>query len=399
METLLSVTLGGLGVCLGWIFASKAKQKETDKLRLEYLKVAEEKAFLEAQLLQEKEKSALEWSCLSQQLLKENTKEFSEVSQEKIDTLLAPLKQKIDLFYTNLQEIAKAGTAERLTLKHTIEKVAQTNQTLAQEASHLARVLKGDVKRQGCWGELILQKVLETSGLRENEEYVLQGGGFSLQDSEGKRLMPDVIVQFPGSKKVIIDAKMSYRHYDDYIHAQEEGEKAQSLKKLILSMKEHVRGLSEKSYHSVFGGDTPAFVLLFVPIEAIFALVMEEEPSLFEEAWQRSIILVSPSNLLAILRTVESVWKIEQQNRNTQKIAEEGAALYDKFVDFLRDMEGVGKSLHSSLEYFDKAMQKLSLGRGNLIKKTEDLKKLGLKTKKQIPSHYIEEKIEDDVMV
>jgi DNA recombination protein RmuC len=332
-------------------------------------------------------------------MLKENTKEFSEVSQEKIDMLLAPLKQKIDIFSASLQEIAKAGTAERLTLKHTIQRVAETNQALAQEAGHLARVLKGDVKRQGCWGELILQKVLETSGLRENQEYVLQGGSFSLQDGEGKRLMPDVIVNLPDSKKVVIDAKMSYRHYDDYIHAKEDMEKEHSLKKLVASMKEHIRSLSEKSYHSVLGTDTPSFVMLFVPIEAIFALVMEMEPTLFEDAWQRSIILVSPSNLLAILRTVESVWKIEQQNRNTQKIAEEGAALYDKFVDFLRDMEAVGKSLNSSLEHFDKAMQKLSLGRGNLVKKTEELRRLGLKTKKQIASQYLEEKIEEDVPV
>jgi DNA recombination protein RmuC len=192
---------------------------------------------------------------------------------------------------------------------------------------------------------------------------------------------------------------MSYRHYDDYIHAKEDMEKEHSLKKLVASMKEHIRSLSEKSYHSVLGTDTPSFVMLFVPIEAIFALVMEMEPTLFEDAWQRSIILVSPSNLLAILRTVESVWKIEQQNRNTQKIAEEGAALYDKFVDFLRDMEAVGKSLNSSLEHFDKAMQKLSLGRGNLVKKTEELRRLGLKTKKQIASQYLEEKIEEDVPI
>jgi DNA recombination protein RmuC len=399
MDFLLGFTIGGLGLCLGWIIGSRGKQKEIDVLYKEHLKVAEEKSFLEAQLLQEKEKGILEWSCLSQKMLKENTKEFSEVSQEKIDTLLAPLKQKIDIFSASLQEIAKAGTAERLTLKHTIQRVAETNQALAQEAGHLARVLKGDVKRQGCWGELILQKVLETSGLRENQEYVLQGGSFSLQDGEGKRLMPDVIVNLPDSKKVVIDAKMSYRHYDDYIHAKEDMEKEHSLKKLVASMKEHIRSLSEKSYHSVLGTDTPSFVMLFVPIEAIFALVMEMEPTLFEDAWQRSIILVSPSNLLAILRTVESVWKIEQQNRNTQKIAEEGAALYDKFVDFLRDMEAVGKSLNSSLEHFDKAMQKLSLGRGNLVKKTEELRRLGLKTKKQIASQYLEEKIEEDVPV
>lgn len=230
-------------------------------------------------------------------------------------------------------------------------------------------------------------------------EYTLQGAGLQLSDENGKRLLPDVVVHLPDSRQIIIDSKMSYVHYDDYVNHTQDEAKEESLRKLVLSLKEHVRGLSEKNYSFAKKLDNPDFVLLFVPIEAIFALIMEKEPALLEEAWKRSIIIASPANILAILRTVESVWKSEHQNRNTQKIAEDAASLYDKFVDLLKDLEGVGKHLQQAEESFDKAMGKLSSGRGNLVKKTEDLRKLGLKTKKQIPMQYLEEEEESSTVV
>ncbi len=382
-----------LGACVGWLLGRRASSKEALGVQMALTKALEEKAYLQAQLNYEKEKSILEFENLSNKLLKENAKEFASSSQLKIEELLSPLKQKIEIFQSSLQEISKAGTAERLTLKNNIEAITNSNKTLAQETHLLARALKGDVKKQGTWGELVLQKILEASGLRENKEYTLQGSGLGLQDSEGRRMQPDVIIHFPDTKRVIVDSKMSYTHYDDFFNGTNELEKEDSLKKLILSMKEHVRGLSEKNYQFAGGLDTPNFVLLFVPIEAIFSLVMEKEPALFEEAWKKSIIIVSPSNLLAVLRTVESVWKVEHQNRNTQKIAEEAASLYDKFVDFIKDMENIDRSLKNTTDHFEKAMAKLSVGRGNLVKKTEDLKRLGLKTKKNIPAEYLEEEL------
>lgn len=393
MESLFFLGQIGLGLCIGWLLGKRASSKEVETLRNVLAKANEEKAYLQAQVNYEKEKSFLEFTCLSNKLLKENSKEFAESSQLKIEELLSPLKQKIEVFQSNLQEIAKTGTAERLTLKNNIEAITNSNKTLAQETHRLARALKGDVKKQGTWGELVLQKILEASGLRENKEYTLQGCGLGLQDAEGKRMQPDVIIHFPDTKRVIVDSKMSYTHYDDFHNGTNEIEKEESLKKLILSMKEHIKGLSEKNYQFAGGLDSPNFVLLFVPIEAIFSLVMEAEPTLFEDAWKKSIIIVSPSNLLAVLRTVESVWKVEHQNRNTQKIADEAASLYDKFVDFIKDMENIDRSLKSTTDHFEKAMAKLSQGRGNLVKKTDDLKKLGLKTKKQIPSEYLEEEI------
>lgn len=387
-----------LGICLGWIIGKVGFSKKEEIYRQAVNKLSEEKIFLQAELKLAQEKGALELECLSNRLLKETSKEFAETSQLKLQEILSPLKQKIESFQVNLQEVSKAGMAERLTLKNNIEAITHSNRALAQETNRLALVLKGDVKKQGIWGELILQKILEASGLRENEEYILQGSGLGLQNVDGKRMQPDVIVNFPGAKHVIIDSKMSYAHYDDYFNRTTEEEKEESLKKLVASMKEHIKGLSEKSYHFVSGLNNPNFVLLFVPIESIFSLVMEREPALFEEAWKKSIVIVSPANLLAVLKTVESLWKIEHQNRNTQKIAEEAASLYDKFVDFLKDMENIGKSLKGAGEHFDKSMAKLSSGRGNLIKKTEDLKKLGLKTKKQVPSEYLEEVLEDPVL-
>lgn len=406
------------GLCLGSFFyakiagrrladlrASLEKQEEKiDKLQIELRDALEEKSFLSAQLQSEKEKQShfdetkkqfvLEFENISNKILKANSQEFAISSQEKINNLLSPLQQKMETFQTSVQEIYKTGNMERLTLKNTIETIADTHKNLAEETGRLARALKGDVKKQGCWGELVLQKVLESSGLRENEEYVLQGIGLELQTEAGRRLQPDVVVNLPDKKRVVIDSKMSYLHYDNYFNSVTDLEKEESLKKLIASVREHIRGLSEKNYHFVQTLDSPEFVLMFVPIEAIFSLVVEAEPALFEEAWKKSIILVSPANLLAVLRTIESIWKVERQNRNTQKIAEEAASLYDKFVDFLRDLEGVEKSLKNTHEHFDKAMGKLSLGRGNLIKKTEDLKRLGLKTKKQIPVEYLEEVVE-----
>jgi len=396
------------GACIGWfsrgrqVIAEKAIASEREKAFLtventlhitqqRLLEVSQEKAALDARASLEKEKMVLAFESLSHKLLQENSEEFSKQSKQQIESVLSPLKQKIDLFQMQVAEIAKAGTVERLSLKNTIGHIAETSKDLAEETKRLKQALKGDIKKQGAWGELVLQRVLEASGLRKEEEYIIQATGLSLSNEQGGRMQPDVIIQLPHTRHVIIDAKMPYTHYDAYYQAETEEAKADSVKKLILAVREHIRGLSEKHYSLLQELQTPHFVLLFVPIEAIFSLVLEADPHLFEEAWKRSVILVSPANLLAILRTIESLWKIEKQSVNTQKIAEEGAALYDKFVDFLKDLENVGKNLQTTQEHLDKAVSKLSTGRGNLIKKVENLRLLGLKTKKQISSENLED--------
>jgi DNA recombination protein RmuC len=338
--------------------------------------------------IQEKFKS--EFENISNKIYKEKSSEFTQNSKEKINELLSPLKTKIESFQASVNEIYKTGTAERLLLKTRIETIADNSKTLAEETNRLTRALQGDVKKQGTWGELILQKVLEASGLREDEEYVLQGKGQELKNSEGERIQPDVILKLPDNKHIIIDSKMSYPHYEEHFNAQDEDEKDESLKKLVRSIEEHVKDLSEKKYQFADGLESPDFVLMFVPIEAIFLLVIEAKPSLFEDAWKKKVVIVSPANLFAILRTIGSIWNIEKQNRNTQKIAECGAALYDKFVEFLKDLDSLGNHLEKTSKFYQDAMKKLSTGNGNLIRKTEELKKLGLKTKKSIPQEFVE---------
>ena len=396
-QVLLVLLGGGIGWFLSQNRLKKVEQEKMDlhaeNVALKMLAAEREKSFMDLH-----EKCKLEFENLSSRILKENSKEFAMTSQLKIEELVSPLKQKIDLFQTNIHEISKTGTAERLELKYKMETMAGFSKALAEETHRLSRVLKGDVKKQGTWGELVLQRVLESSGLRENIEYTLQGTGLSLNDSEGRRMQPDVLVNLPDAKKIIIDSKMSYTHYDDYFNGSTEEAKAESLRKLVISLKDHVKDLSEKKYQFAKNLENPDFVLLFVPVEAIFSLVIEAEPTLFEEAWKKSIIIVSPANVLAILRTIESIWKIERQNRNTQKIAEEASSLYDKFVDLLKDLETAGKHLKGAGDLFDKAMGKISSGRGNLIKKTEDLKRLGLKTKKQIPAEFLLEEEEEAIL-
>ena len=239
-----------LGGVLGWVFC-KLKVKESSSLPLQEL--LRENGRLQA-LLEHREKDAKElqetlqkeFYYLSQKILKENTREFAESSQIKMEEILSPLKQKMELFQANLQEVCKTGTAERLTLKYKMETMVDCSKMLAEETHRLTRVLKGDVKKQGTWGELILQRVLESSGLRENVEYTLQGAGLQLSDENGKRLLPDVVVHLPDSRQIIIDSKMSYVHYDDYVNHTQDEAKEESLRKLVLSLKEHVRGLSEK---------------------------------------------------------------------------------------------------------------------------------------------------------
>jgi DNA recombination protein RmuC len=389
-----------LGAALGWFVSKYFANGASAALQLEQRELLKENGRLQAisehrerDLLDLQKKFQTEFENVSTKIFKENVREFSESSKSRIEEILSPLKQKMDTFQANLQEVSKVGTAERLTLKCKIDMMADCSKILAEETSRLTKTLKGDVKKQGTWGELILQKVLESSGLRENIEYTLQGTGLGLSNDEGRRMQPDVIINLPDDKKIIVDSKMSYLHYDEYLNKTSESEKKECLKKLTLSLKDHVRDLSEKNYSSSKKLDNPDFVLLFVPIEAIFSLVIEKEPSLFEEAWKKSIIIVSPTNILAILRTIESIWKTERQNKNTLKIAEDAASLYDKFVDFLKDLENTQKYMQNANEHFEKAFSKLSSGRGNLIKRTEDLKKLGLKTKKQIPDTYLEDEL------
>ncbi len=336
-----------------------------------------------------------EFKLLTTELLKSNSKEFAESSKEKIEQLLSPFKTKIENFERSIQISQNAATQERSSLNANIKSIVESNTNLANKADQLNKALKGDIQRQGAWGELVLETVLKSSGLRKGFEYIIHGEGLDLQNAEGQRQQPDIIINLPDDKHLIIDSKSSFPHYHDYLSAETETEKTDSLKKLIASIQSHVKALSEKKYHFSEALNTPDLTLMFIPIEAMFSLVVEAQKNIFEDAWKKSIIIVSPANLLAILRTVESIWKVERQNRNAQEIANEGGRLHDKFVDLLSNLEDLKTSLNKAMKNHDDAMRKLQ-GDGNIIKKVQRLKELGLKTKKSIPAKYLQNQEEAD---
>ena len=267
---------------------------------------------------------------------------------------------------------------------------------MTETTSNLTMALRGDVKAQGNWGQEVLARILEASGLREGEEYIAQGKGLDLVDSEDKRAQPDVIVNLPDNKHIIVDSKVSLTYYDQLIVEQDQDKKKSLLNELVSSIYKHVDGLSGKKYQHLDELLTPDFVLMFVPIEGAFSIALQADKELHSYAWNKSVVIVSPTTLMATLRTVSSIWKIERQSRNAQVIATESGLLYDKFVGFISDMQEIGDKLKGTQQAYDGAMNKLSNGRGNLIGKVEKLKELGAKTFKNLPAALLTEGEENE---
>ncbi|MFM9052747.1 MAG: DNA recombination protein RmuC [Bacteroidota bacterium] len=270
----------------------------------------------------------------------------------------------------------------------------ELNQRMSQDADNLTRALKGDSKRQGNWGEFILEKILESSGLEKGREYETQ---VNIASEDGKKYQPDVIVHFPDSKHIVIDSKVSLVAYDAYVNADADAERDRYLKEHLVSVRNHIKGLSEKAYEQLPGLASPDFVLLFMPIESSFGAAVKGDQELFQFAWDKRIVLVSPSTLLASLRTIASVWKQDRQARNAQEIARVGGALYDKFKGFMDDLVEVGKKMDASKASYTDAMNKLFEGNGNIIRRVEELKKLGAKTTKEIPANLLQRADDDSI--
>jgi DNA recombination protein RmuC len=328
-----------------------------------------------------------EFKVLAQEILEKNTQTFSHQHHEKLLEILQPFRQKISDFEREVQAKYDQELREKLALKHEISQLVTQNQTLSAEAKNLTEALKGSVKTQGNWGEFILESILEKSGLVKDREYFAQ---VSIDGEEGRKLQPDVMVALPDEKKVIIDSKVSLIAYDKLVQAKNEAEQEQALRELNLSLRNHFKGLSAKEYQKNISGGLD-FVLLFIPIEGAFAAALQNDPTLFNDAFERNVLLVSPSTLLASLRTIANIWKHEYQNRNTLKIAEEGAKLYDAFVRFTEDLGEVGKRLDKSREAYDQAFRKLTTGPGNLIKRTENMRLMGLKTSRKLNEQWLDD--------
>ena len=331
-------------------------------------------------------KFTTEFENIASKILKQNTEDFSKSNQKGMNEMLLPLKEKIQLFEKKVEDTYEKGLKDQTDLKAELKKLHDLNLKISDEANNLTRALKGDVKKQGNWGEMILERILERSGLSEGREYIKQ---VSVLSENGQRYQPDVVIHLPDQKHIVVDSKVSLVAYERLVNAENEKDRPAFVKEHLLSVRSHIKILSEKHYQHSPNFNSPDFVLLFIPIESSFSIAVQEDQELFTYAWDNKVVIVSPSTLLATLRTIASIWQQENQTRNAIEIARQGGALYDKFVAFISDMESIGKSLESTRKTYDQAVNKLYVGSGNLVRRAENIKKLGAKTTKELPQELI----------
>lgn len=345
-------------------------------------------------LLKTKQEFKMEFENLANRIFEEKTKNATAQNKEQLDLVLSPLNKKLKEFEEKVERVYNEENKERINLKKEIELLAGLNKQLSGDANNLAVALKGDNKSQGNWGEMILEKILERSGLREGIEYKTQE---TTQNADGVTIRPDVVVFLPEKKHLIIDSKVSLVAYQNMIAAANDEERERALKLHSESIRKHIKDLGEKNYQTAKSLNSPDFVLLFMPVEAAFSAAMQYEQELYQFAWDRKIVLVSPTTLLATLRTVSSIWMQERRVINAEAIAEEGGKLYDKFVAFTEDLLAVGHKIDATKKEYEEAMKKLSTGTGNLIRRAENMKKLGLKQSKNLNQSLLEQSESDQV--
>ncbi|MDO7910124.1 DNA recombination protein RmuC [Pseudomonas sp. 22-AL-CL-001] len=332
-----------------------------------------------------------QFADLATRIFDEREQRFAQTSQQHLGQLLDPLKERIQAFEKRVEDSYQQEARERFSLAKELERLQQLNQRLSDEATNLTQALKGQ-KTQGNWGELILERVLEHAGLEKGREYHTQ---VSLKSADGERYQPDVLIMLPGNKQVVVDAKVSLTAYQQFV-SDPDGERAQAaLKQHVQSLRNHVKGLSGKDYNRLEGLHSLDFVLLFVPIEAAFSAALQAEPNLFQEAFDRQIVIVSPTTLLATLRVIDSLWKQERQTQNAREIAERAGWLYDKFVLFIQDLDELGNRLQQVDKAYAAARNKLCEGRGNLVSRSEQLKLLGARASKSLPADLLERAMSD----
>lgn len=355
---------------------------------------------LEAKLADQKnelselqQKFTKEFENLAGKILEDKSRKFTEQNKENLDTILTPLKERIADFEKKVNEVYISETKERAALAEQLRYLHELNKQMSEEANNLTRALKGDTKTQGNWGEYILESILEKSGLVKGREFVIQE---TVKSEEGTNLRPDVIVNMPDNKSMIIDSKVSLTAYEAYCSTDEKLLKEKALNEHINSIRRHIKGLSPKDYQNLYGLQSLDFVLMFIPIEPAFALAVQNDAALFYDAFEKNIVIVSPSTLLATLRTISSIWKQEKQNRNALEIAKKGGELYDKLSGFVDDLIEVGTRMKKANESYEGAMKKLSEGRGNIISRAENLKIMGAKATKTIDPRIVDRSIDDN---
>jgi DNA recombination protein RmuC len=361
------------------ITISSRQESENKNLQL---KLDEHKS--EVEKLQEKFTNDFE--VLANKILEEKSNKFTEQNKENLKIILNPLQEKIKVFEDKVDQTHKESIDYHAALRQQIIGLKEMNLQMSKETINLTKALKGDTKTQGNWGELVLERVLEKSGLEKDREYYVQQ---SFTNDDGKRILPDVVIHLPDDKKMIVDSKVSLTAYEQYVNEDDETLKAQFLKEHVASLKRHVDQLSEKKYEDIYKIESPDFVLLFIPIEPAFAVAINADNHLYNKAFEKNIVIVTPTTLLATLRTIDSMWNNEKQQKNAIEIARQAGALYDKFQSLLGDLVSIGKRIDESKKEYSSAMNKLFDGRGNLISSVEKLKKMGAKAKKAIPENII----------
>lgn len=338
-------------------------------------------------LAEAKQALAEQFQNLANRIFEEKGEKLVQQNVANLDSLLKPLGERLREFQVRVEETYDKESKQRFSLQNEIHKLVEANAKVSADALSLTNALKGDSKTQGSWGEVVLERILEASGLEKGREYELQA---SLEAAEGGRARPDVILRLPENKHLVIDSKVSLTAYEAYCSAGDDLARKRELARHIESLRGHVKGLAEKNYQSLYAIRTPDFVLMFMPVEAAFSLALREKPDLFEDAFQRGVMIVTSTTLLFSLRTIANIWRYEYQNRNAQELVRQCTALYDKFVGFIADLEDIGRRLKAAQSSYDDAYGKLASGRGNLIRQVERIRELGLKPSKPLPGHLTE---------
>lgn len=391
----------------------KELRENISKIETDREAIREEKEFLNAELsrriseyqnlekvtlkrdeefAKQQEQLRKDFELMASKILEEKSEKFTLQNKENIKNILNPLEEKIKTFEKKVEDTQKESISMHSALKEQLLGLKDLNQQMAKEATNLTKALKGDSKTQGNWGELVLERVLEKSGLEKDREYFVQQ---NFQREDGTRVMPDVVLHLPDGKKMIIDSKVSLTDYERLVNAEDE-ERAFFLKAHVNSIKRHVDQLSAKNYQDLYDIESPDFVLMFIPIEPAFAVAINDDNSLYNKAFEQNIVIVTPSTLLATLRTIDSMWNNEKQQQNAIEIAKQAGALYDKFEGLVFDLTGVGKKIDAAKSDYSAAMNKLVDGKGNLISRVEKIKKLGAKANKALPESIVKRASEDD---
>ena len=339
------------------------------------------------------EKFTKEFENLANKILEEKSAKFTEQNTVNMKSILTPLQDKILVFEQKVEQTHKESIDYHAALRQQIIGLSEMNAQMSKETLNLTKALKGDSKMQGNWGELVLERVLEKSGLEKGREYEVQQ---SFTNAEGNRVLPDVVINLPDGKKMIVDSKVSLSAYEKWVNEESELLKIEFLKEHVISIKRHVEQLGSKNYHDLYHMESPDFVLLFIPMEPAFAIALNEDPSLYTKAFDRNIVIVTPSTLLATLRTIDSMWTNQKQQENALEIARQAGALYDKFEGFVSDLVRIGNKIKDTKTEYESAMNKLVDGKGNLISSVERLKKMGAKAKKALPENIIARAINSD---